>query len=93
MRLVSYTKGLESLVAIAIMVSLTSGCVTGEPVRSLCELDFEKQMCWYDQEESDGVSFKDMRVQQLECRIKPNGNCLYSIDTYDLTRTIKALKK
>lgn len=93
MRLVSYTKGLESLVAIAIMVGLTSGCVTGEPVRSLCELDFEKQMCWYDQEESDGVSFKDMRVQQLECRIKPNGNCLYSIDTYDLTRTIKALKK
>jgi hypothetical protein len=93
MKLPRWSKSLESFSVSAILICFISGCATGEPVRSLCELDFERQMCWYDQEEHEGISFKDMRVQQLECRIKPNGNCLYSIDSYDLTRTIKALKK
>lgn len=72
---------------------LLSGCgtspkVSGQPLSSLCLMDFESQMCWYDKEKGFGYTF-----EYLNNSCKNGGPCWFALDEYDLTRIHKALNK
>lgn len=75
---------------LVIICLVLSSCVS-KPIRSLCIMDFENQMCWTDQQTGDGISFREMSVQQLECSVLPNGNCWYGIDSFDLLNIYESL--
>jgi hypothetical protein len=65
----------------------------GKPLESLCVLDFEKQMCWVDEKNSNGFPFSEMAERQRACRILTDTQCWFGIDTKDLSRIQKTLNK
>ena len=58
----------------------------GEPLKSLCILDFKAQVCWVDKEKSEGFKFSEMN----DC---PFTGCWFGIDETDLKRIQSGLNK
>lgn len=73
-----------------VLALLLASCASpgGAPLTSLCQMDYEVEMCWTDKIHAEGVTFEEMRAQQKKC-IKEEGEnvpCWYGIDTVDLQR-------
>lgn len=66
-----------------ISCSTTKG--TSGPVRSLCILDFEADMCWFDKVHDRGLTFADMS------KCDEGGACWFAIDEKDLERIFRSL--
>lgn len=60
---------------------------TGEPLKSLCILDFEEKKCWISRPKRIYRDFKDMN----ECHF--GGECFFGIEENDLKRIQDALNK
>lgn len=58
----------------------------GEPLRSLCILDFKAQTCWVDKAKGEGFKFSEMN----DC---PFTGCWFGIDESDLKRIQSGLNK
>lgn len=73
-----------------ISLILVTGCIS-RPVKSLCIMDFQDQMCWVDKENHQGFSFPEMWEQQSRCQTHEQIPCWYGIDSADLTRIMDSL--
>lgn len=75
---------------LVIICLVLSSCVS-KPIRSLCIMDFENQMCWTDEPTKEGLTFEQMSIQQLECYVNQTVPCWYSITGSDLTSVVDSL--
>lgn len=60
---------------------------TGEPLKSLCILDFEERKCWISRPKGIYRDFDDMK----DCPF--GGECFFAIEENDLKRIQNALNK
>ncbi len=79
------------------LLLILAGCSTiekptGKPLRSLCVLDFQNQMCWTNKETNEGVPFLILADQTSKC-FNNEGACTFAIDGLDLARVQKQLLK
>ncbi len=69
-----------------------SGCTTikksGEPLKSLCLMDYDSKMCWTNKSEKKGMTFDEMKKQHDACLKNPEVPCWYGVNSNDLKRLI-----